>query len=242
MDQEPLSDRGAQLLARAEVDEAVFALRPDYCAVLMVAENLSGGPSSKRSEEALVAAESGAVQAMSSEPLEEWAHVAQWREAYRSFGAKPQRTRNSLEALTRRAPERLPRINLIADTYNAISVAHRIPVGGEDLDAYVGPPRLIRATGGEDFRTVAGGEPVVEHPNVGEVVWVDDAGVTCRRWNWRQCTRTQLSEQTTNALFIFDALAACGESGARDAAQALLTALRQDAPSARFGIRTLSAP
>lgn len=31
------------------------------------------------------------------------------REAYRAFGAKPQRTRNSLEALTRRAGDRLSR-------------------------------------------------------------------------------------------------------------------------------------
>lgn len=40
----------------------------------------------------------------------------------------------------------------------------------------------------------------------GEVVWADGAGVTCRRWNWRQCTRTQLSPATTRALFIVDAL------------------------------------
>ncbi|MGH3422945.1 MAG: cytoplasmic protein, partial [Streptosporangiaceae bacterium] len=38
------------------------------------------------------------------------------------------------------------------------------------------------------------------------VVWCDDAGVTCRRWNWRQARRTQLREDTTTALFILDAL------------------------------------
>jgi DNA/RNA-binding domain of Phe-tRNA-synthetase-like protein len=32
-----------------------------------------------------------------------------WREAYRAFGAKPQRTRNSLEALLRRVETGLPR-------------------------------------------------------------------------------------------------------------------------------------
>jgi DNA/RNA-binding domain of Phe-tRNA-synthetase-like protein len=37
-------------------------------------------------------------------------------------------------------------------------------------------------------------------------VWCDEAGVTCRRWNWRQARRTQLSEDTTTALFILDAL------------------------------------
>ena len=38
------------------------------------------------------------------------------------------------------------------------------------------------------------------------MVWCDDAGVTCRRWNWRQARRTQLTDETTSALFIFDAL------------------------------------
>lgn len=48
--------------------------------------------------------------------------------------------------------------------------------------------------------------PIVDHPDPGEVVWCDDAGVTCRRWNWRQARRTQLGDGTTSALFILDAL------------------------------------
>ena len=68
------------------------------------------------------------------------------------------------------------------------------------------PPRLIRATGAEPFDTTADGIAVTEHPDPGEVVWCDDAGVTCRRWNWRQARRTQLRDDTTAALFILDAL------------------------------------
>jgi DNA/RNA-binding domain of Phe-tRNA-synthetase-like protein len=132
--------------------------------------------------------------------------VAAWREAYRAFGAKPQRTRNSLEALLRRAASGLPRVNRLTDIYNAVSVLHQVPLGGEDLTRYAGVPRLVRATGTEPFDTVADGHAVVEHPNPGEVVWCDDAGVTCRRWNWRQGRRTQLGNDTTTALFILDAL------------------------------------
>jgi DNA/RNA-binding domain of Phe-tRNA-synthetase-like protein len=73
-------------------------------------------------------------------------HVAAWREAYRAFGAKPQRTRHSLEALLRRTPSGLPRVNRLTDCYNVVSVLHQIPVRGEDLTRYAGPPRLIRAT------------------------------------------------------------------------------------------------
>ena len=43
----------------------------------------------------------------------------------------------------------------------------------------------------EPFDTTADGAAVIEHPDPGEVVWCDDAGVTCR-WNWRQAQRTAL--------------------------------------------------
>jgi DNA/RNA-binding domain of Phe-tRNA-synthetase-like protein len=72
--------------------------------------------------------------------------VAAWREAYRAFGAKPQRTRNSLEALLRRAESGLPRVNWLTDYYNAVSMLHQLPVGGEDLTRYAGPPRAESAT------------------------------------------------------------------------------------------------
>ncbi|KOG85267.1 hypothetical protein ADK38_37650, partial [Streptomyces varsoviensis] len=114
-------------------------------------------------------------------PVEEHPHLAAWREAFRAFGAKPQRTRPSAEALLRRAADGLPRVDRLTDIYNAISVAHVVPLGGEDLDHYQGPARLVRADGTEEFATAAGGESVIEHPAPGEVVWRDDAGVTCRR-------------------------------------------------------------
>ena len=101
---------------------------------------------------------------------EELEHLAQWREAYRAFGAKPQRTRPSVEALLRRLGAGLPRVDRITDAYNAVSVAHLLPVGGEARDAYVGPARLVRAAGDEPFDTTDSGAAVIEHPEVGEVV------------------------------------------------------------------------
>ena len=107
-----------------------------------------------------------------------------------------------------------------------MSVLHEVPVGGEDLERYVGAARLIRATGQEPFETTADGEPVIEHPEPGEVVWTDDAGVTCRRWNWRQCLRTWLTPATTGALFIVDALGPNAASVATAAADDLELRLR----------------
>ena len=48
-------------------------------------------------------------------------------------------------------------MNRLTDLYNAVSVLHQIPLGGEDLTRYNGAPRLLRATGAEPFDTVAGG-------------------------------------------------------------------------------------
>ena len=74
-----------------------------------------------------------------------------------------------------------------------VATLQQFLAGGQVDTRYSGAPRLIRATGGGPFDTVADGVVVTEHPDPGEVVWCDDAGVTCRRWNWRQARRTQLT-------------------------------------------------
>ena len=216
-----------EFLAGACVDAAVFALRPDYRALLLAVDGLVPGPGDQDSDALLQAAQAAARQALGGGPPEELPHVAAWREAYRAFGAKPQRTRNSLEALLRRTASGLPRVNRLTDMYNAVSVLHQIPIGGEDLTRYAGPPRLARATGTEPFDTTADGIAVTEHPESGEVVWCDDAGVTCRRWNWRQCTRTQLTAATARALFIVDALGPDAGAIATAAADDLENRLRR---------------
>jgi DNA/RNA-binding domain of Phe-tRNA-synthetase-like protein len=230
-----------QFLAGAHVEPAVFMLRPDYRALLIAVDGLLPGPGDALSDALVKAADASARTALSATPVEELPHVASWREAYRAFGAKPQRTRNSLEALLRRAESGLPRVNRLTDLYNAVSVIHQIPLGGEDLALYSGPPRLARATGAEPFDTVADGETVIEHPEVGEVVWCDDAGVTCRRWNWRQARRTALSDHTTTALFILDALAPLSDAELLATAVDLVAHLSRLGPDVRSAQRLLAA-
>ena len=228
-------------LADACVDATVFALRPDYRVLLLAVDGLLPGPGDQDSDALLAAAEAAAREALDGGPAEQLPHVAAWREAYRAFGAKPQRTRNSLEALLRRAGSGLPRVNRLTDCYNAISVLHQIPLGGEDLTRYAGPPRLIRATSDEPFDTTANGVPVTEHPEAGEVVWCDDAGVTCRRWNWRQARRTQLREDTSTALFILDALDPVTSQALHAAADDLLARLARLGPGVQAARRLIAA-
>lgn len=229
------------VLGRARVDAAVFALRPDYRAVLMAVDGLVPGPSDEGSDALLQRAELSARQALATQPVDQLPHVAAWRDAYRAFGAKPQRTRVSVEALLRRAESGLPRVNRLTDIYNAISVLHQIPLGGEDLARYVGPPRLTRATGTEAFDTLADGTSVIEHPEPGEVVWRDEAGVTCRRWNWRQAQRTQLRDTSTTALFILDALDPMTDEELRAAADDLTENLSRSGEDIRIAHRVITA-
>jgi len=229
-----------KFLAGAWVDPAVFALRPDYRALLVAADGLAPGPSDDTSDALLLAAEAAAREALAGRPAEEQPHVAAWREAYRAFGAKPQRTRNSLEALLRRTETGLPRVNRLTDLYNAVSVLHQVPLGGEDLTRYTSAPRLIRAAGTEPFDTVAGGEALIEHPDPGEVVWCDDDGVTCRRWNWRQGRRTQLREDTTTALFILDALGPMTTEALYATADDLVAQLTRLGPDIRAARRLIT--
>jgi len=226
-------------LTGARVDDAVFTLQPDYRAVLVAVNGLIPGPSDQASDALLVAAEEAARRATSERPVDQLPHVAAWRDAYRAFGAKPQRTRNSVEALLRRAASGLPRVNRLTDIYNAVSVLHQIPVGGEDLTRYCGAPRLVRATGTEPFDTMADGVTVTEHPEPGEVVWCDDTGVTCRRWNWRQARRTQLSDATTSALFILDALEPMTDEALHAATEDLISHLMRLGPDVEVARRLI---
>ena len=146
------NDHLQAFLDGAKVGPEVFKLRPDYRALLMIIDGITPGPSDEISERMLKEAETSARAELATTSIP---HVAAWREAFKSFGAKPNKTRNSLEALTRRLEKpdgALPRINRLTDVYNAISIKHQIPLGGEDVEKYSGPPRLVRATGKENLR------------------------------------------------------------------------------------------
>ncbi|MEU9456586.1 phenylalanine--tRNA ligase beta subunit-related protein [Streptomyces sp. NPDC048277] len=221
------------------VSDEVRALVPGFTHVAIEAHGLLNGPSTEESSALLDdAARRLAVRLDGRAPHED-PHMVAWRAAYTAFGSKPSRTRNSAEALAKRAlaDGGLPRINLLVDLYNAISVAHLIPVGGEDLGLIQGGMRLVRATGEEDFVTAAGGEEVVEHPDAGEIVWCDGAGVTCRRWNWRQGPRTRLTEQSTSAIFLLESLAPMPVAEVEAAGAELAELLEKFSPGAHIDVR-----
>ena len=217
------------------VDPRVFGRHPDYVAVVVAADGLANGPSDPESDGWLAEAERH-VRARGLARAADAPEIAAWRAAFSAFGAKPKQYPCSAEALAQRVLKgrELPRVNRLVDLYNAISVRRLIPVGGEDLERLSGPLRLTLAAGGERFDAPGGNEP----PKPGEVVWRDDLGVTCRRWNWRQGTRTRLTESTTRAFFVFDRLGGL----AREELEAAVAELEAALGARELHRVTLAAP
>ncbi len=209
---------------------------PTYHGLVLVASQLTNGPSDARSQTLLREAEEHVRRTFATLPPAGHPHLAAWRETFRAFGMKPQRMTSSAEALITRVVKggALPAINLLADAYNAVSVQFVMPCGGEDLDRVVGDVTLKVSDGTEAFETVKDGMPVVDHPQSGEVVWADEAGVTCRAWNWRQGTRTRLTDDTTRAYFLFDALSPVTADDLEQAGDALETLLTSLSPWCRI--------
>jgi len=172
-----------------------------------------------------------------------WAenHLAAWDEVFKAFGAKPKRTPCSASALRKRVMRdgSLPPLDPVVDVYNAISIRYAIPVGGENLAAYSGAPRLTLADGSEPFDTFKEGEPVVENPEPGEVIWRDDLGVTCRRWNWRQGIRTRLDSQAQSMWFILESLPSMPLAALQEAGDELVSNLQKLMPGATARIQLL---
>ena len=221
------------------IDPRVAALAPDFRAVSIGKE--VGAPLIAAVAESALQEAAHAVGG--NKPDWAPAHLAAWAQVFQKFGAKPQRTPCAAEALRKRflRDGALPRVNPVVDLYNAISLQYAIPVGGENLDAYFGNPYLTFADGTEAFDTMKDGAPAIESPDAGEVVWRDDQGVTCRRWNWRQGVRTRLNPDARRMWFILESLGAMPMDALVEARDKLARGLEAMSPGAKIEACLISA-
>jgi DNA/RNA-binding domain of Phe-tRNA-synthetase-like protein len=142
---------------------------------------------------------------VSLENILEIPSIAKWREAHKEFGSKPKKKMPSVEALLRQALTRgVGSINCLVDLYNYVSLKYKMTVGGEDIDQIKGDVVLDFAKGDEEFYTI--GSDANEPPKEGEVVYKDEQGVICRRWNWREADRTKLTSETKDAVLVIENL------------------------------------
>ncbi|MGC4820573.1 B3/B4 domain-containing protein [Micromonospora sp. DT63] len=132
--------------------------------------------------------------------------IQAWRRAYAAMGLRPTRYRCAAEALLRRLrlDGELPRVHPLVDLCNAVSAAYAIPVAVLDLDRVDGDLVVRPAHGDETYLSFAGD---TEHPDPGEVTFVDSVGrAHARRWTNRQSGWSAVRAGTSSVLIVAEAL------------------------------------
>jgi len=192
-------------MTKLRVAPEVFDAFPAAVIGIVMFEGVENGGESAEVLEGLRREEQEVVRRLGTVPVTEHPHIACWREAYRRFGAKPKDHPSSIENLVRRVSKghSLRHVNRLVDLYNAISLKHLVPAGGEDLDAIDGDVELAFAGDAEPAVRLLG-EPEAHPPKKGEVIYRDRVGAICRRWNWKEADRTKLTEATTRGLLVIE--------------------------------------
>ena len=189
-------------------EESFWDLFPDAAIGIVVARGMKSAADVSPEKatmlsQLLVAANGMAEMHLTSDTISENDVVKVWRDAYRSFKTK-KGARCSIENLLKRVLKGNPvrSINPSVDIYNAISLKYALPVGGEDIDAFVGDVRLGLTEGGDSFLPLGEND---EDPTLpGELCYRDDAGAICRCWNWRDGQRSALSDDSENAFLVIE--------------------------------------
>ena len=189
------------------ITDSIFDDFPELVLGVVILHNIDNSQDRAEISEMLRQAEAALPGKFGSTPVIEHPYIATWREAYRKFGAKPKNYPSSVENLTRRVLNgaTIGHINNLVSLYNTISLRHILPVGGEDLDKIVGDVLLTRASNNEPPVFLLG-ESEARPPHAGEIIYKDDAGAICRRWNWKEADRTKLTQETKNAFLVIEAL------------------------------------
>ncbi len=184
----------------------IFERFPGYVRGVLVCHEVRNGPSPAELVSMLREAERSVRDRVPPDKIADEPRIRAWRDAYRVFGAKPSEYRSSVEAMARRAlrGDELPSINALVDIGNVISLRHLVPAGSHAIDTLRGDIEVRFASGDEVF--VAFGSDETEHPQPGEVVFVEGDVVLTRRWTWRQAQHTLTLPQTTAVEFNVDGL------------------------------------
>ena len=204
------------------VDNTFWSIFPQAKIYTLVVNDLNNHilDNSDKYQIMLNQAETEAKQYLTAKEFKDNIVIAEWREVLSKF-KKKKGARSSIEALLKRVSQGkvFNPINPLVDIYNSVSLEYAVPCGGEDLDKIAGQMHLGVASGNEDFYPL--GAEKSDPPRAGEVIYYDENGAVCRSLNWRDGKRTMLTEDTTNAILIMEAVTADQKDRAEQAIQAL---------------------
>lgn len=131
-------------------------------------------------------------------------HISSWREAYRKFNVKAKKYKPTHEALVRRLLKdgTWPKINPIVNTYLTNQIQHILPHGGYDCSQLDGDLYLDISLGDEKFEPLGGGEELTSQ---GEIIYRDKNSILTRRWNYMDCDKTKITNNTKNFILMIEA-------------------------------------
>ncbi len=215
-------------MAVLRVTQEIYQLFPDTVLGVVKAHAIDNAGVNGAVLEELRREEARVRERLAGIQVTEHPHIAPWREAYRKFGAKPKDHPSSIENLVRRVlkGQPLPGINPLVDLYNTISLRHLVPVGGEDLDRITGDV-LLAVAGPDEPPALLLGEAEARPPKPGEVIYKDDLGAICRRWNWKEADRTKLTAATKRAFLVIEGLPPVGRVVIERACEELAALVRE---------------
>jgi DNA/RNA-binding domain of Phe-tRNA-synthetase-like protein len=195
---------------------------------VLVASGMSNSPTPATLNAIYQQEQEATLARIGNTPLSELETLAAWRTAFRSFGVNPTRYRSAAEALLRRLTKKgdIPNINTIVDICNLVSIRYALPVAAFDRRRLTGPITVQFADGSENFTPLF--QEDSEHPETGEVIFMDDAGlVVARRWCWRQSDESATRIQTTASIFTIESHNPVGRSDIEAALRDLQELLNQ---------------
>ena len=188
-------------MTRFSYDAHILERFPKVVGGILEAGGVVNGPTPPALAEALRDEASSIRDRVGATPLHELPSLFAWRRVFRGFGVDPTQYRPAAEALLRRLVKQgeLPSIDTIVDLANLVSIRYALPVAVFDQRGLSGAITVRFADGSERWADL--GSSTAEHPEPGEVIFVDEAGVVCaRRWCWRQSAGSAARGDTTAIL------------------------------------------
>ncbi len=187
------------------IDEKIFQQFQDYKLGVIVLKGFDNSRRVSSVESLLRGVCAQKAKQFAEKDIDQEKKIQVWNEAYGKLGVNPKKKSPSVRALLKRVQsgKEIPHINALVDIYNYFSLKYLLPIGSEDLDWLCGDLQLRFTEGDEPFRAI--GSIEVEEAAEGEAAYIDQGGITCRHWNYRECERTKLTTKTVNAaIFVED--------------------------------------
>ena len=183
---------------RYYIDQQIFEKFPNFRRVVVLAEDIDNHGEHQELEALLRAAEDKA-RGKDLDAFPDLPRLTIWLEAFRALGINPKKHPPSVINMIKRVRggKNLPYINSLVTIFNCLSLENLLSCGGDDLAVVKGDLRLTLADGSEHYSPL--GQPEVrEHPDPGEVIYMDTATkeIFCRAWCWKNGDVSKLSQDT----------------------------------------------